>query len=117
MTKKLVYIAGPYTAHSQDLVQANIDRAVAIAQQVRKVGAVPYVPHISIPPLPGTLEAQWGPAMQECLTMLSRCDGVIFVPGWESSRGSRIEFGQAMEWGLPVFCTAEEVRAWVEKAA
>ena len=51
---RLIYISAPYTAHSAELVQANIERACTYGAQVRSQGAVPLVPHVAaLPFLPG----------------------------------------------------------------
>nr|DAL94605.1 MAG TPA: N-deoxyribosyltransferase [Caudoviricetes sp.] len=40
---------------------------------------------------------------------MSQCDGVLFLPGWESARGCRIEFMAAGSYGLKMFSTVQEV--------
>lgn len=43
------------------------------------------------------------------LGKMSQCDGVLFLPGWESARGCRIEFMAAGSYGLKMFSTVQEV--------
>lgn len=43
------------------------------------------------------------------LEKMSQCDGVLFLPGWESARGCRIEFMAAGSYGLKMFSTVQEV--------
>jgi hypothetical protein len=116
--RRLVYISAPFTAGSQELVQANIERACAYGSQVRALGAVPLVPHAAVLPFPAlSVKEAWGPAMQECLRMLSACDAMILCPGWEASKGCRVEYNQALAWGIPVYFAMSELREFVGRVA
>ena len=95
--KKLVYIAGPFTASDPEEQERNVRAAVLEGERVRRLGHVPLVPHVAI--LRGL---DWSSAMQECLTMLSRCDSVCLMPNWASSKGARMERGNAEAWGLEI---------------
>ena len=44
------------------------------------------------------------------LEKMSQCDGVLFLPGWESARGCRIEHEAAVAYGLKVFYSLDEVK-------
>lgn len=52
----------------------------------------------------------WDRCMTVDLAALRDCDGVAVLDGWEASRGSRIELGEAFRWGLPVRTVAH----WVD---
>lgn len=43
------------------------------------------------------------------LGIMSQCDGVLFLPGWESARGCRIEHEAAVAYGLKTFFSVQEV--------
>jgi hypothetical protein len=49
--------------------------------------------------------------------MLSRSDAMLLCPGWEESRGCRVELLQAEQWQIPVFYSVRDLRVWVEKSA
>lgn len=116
--RPLIYVSSPYTAGSSELVAANVERACAYGAQVRSVGAVPLVPHSAVLPFPAmTIQDAWGPAMAECLRMLEPCDAILMCPGWERSRGCRVEHSQAISWGIRVVYSVAEVRAMVEAVA
>lgn len=116
--RPLIYISSPFTASSDQLVKANIERACTYGSQVRSLGATPLVPHIAVLPFPNlNVSESWVPAMQDCLAMMGACHAVLMCPGWEASRGCRLELIQAEEWKLPVFHSVAELRGWVEKAA
>lgn len=38
--------------------------------------------------------------IEVCLAMLKQCDGVVFLPGSEKSKGANIEKEHAAEWGI-----------------
>lgn len=46
--------------------------------------------------------------MQICLELLSRCQAMAFLPGWEHSRGSNIEYGYALAKDI-IILPAEEL--------
>jgi hypothetical protein len=44
------------------------------------------------------------------LNLMSQCDGVLFLPGWEEARGCRIEHEAAVGYDLKVFYSLDEVK-------
>lgn len=46
------------------------------------------------------------------LNLMSRCDGVLFLHGWENARGCRIEHEAAVAYGLKVFYSLPDVALW-----
>ena len=44
------------------------------------------------------------------LNLMSQCDGVLFLPGWEKARGCRIEHEAAVGYGLKVFYSLDKVK-------
>ncbi len=82
-----VYVAGPYTAPTSEAIAANVAAAVAVGVELRRLGMVPLVPHITIP---GS-GVSWKQAMIECLSHLRTCDFAVLMHGWERSRGARME--------------------------
>jgi len=46
------------------------------------------------------------------LELLSRCDAVFLVPGWEDSQGARAENDFAKVKGIPRFTTLMELEGW-----
>jgi hypothetical protein len=46
--------------------------------------------------------AQWLEHMRADIKMLTDCDGVACLPGWENSRGAKVEVELARGLGLPV---------------
>lgn len=45
----------------------------------------------------------WEQYMRADLGLLSACDAIYMIPGWESSKGARIEYEYAMLHGKKIF--------------
>jgi nucleoside 2-deoxyribosyltransferase len=104
---RLLYLAGPYSAPSAWLIEHNVRQAEAVALQVWARGYVALCPHTMTRFYHGALpEAVW---LAGDLEMLSRCDGVLLLKGWEQSRGAQAERDFALRVGIPVFLTLLDV--------
>ena len=66
---------------------------------------------------PAELPEGWpnGLYMDVCLAMIRAADLVVFLPGWERSRGASLEMQYSRYEGKPVYKIAEEeLEAWME---
>lgn len=89
-----LYIAGPMTG-IPDYNRPAFNRA---AQALAHVGFEVINPaELDLGP-----DATWLAYMRAALCNLSLADGVALLPGWEHSRGARIERNAAFDLGLPV---------------
>ena len=54
--------------------------------------------------------------MSNCLDIIRRCDGVLMLPGWIHSPGSRREHEFALAHNIPIFYSMIELaaRKWSE---
>ena len=112
--RKLIYIAGPYTAEDIYQLRRNILQAERTGREVFQRGYIPVIPHS----LGDAMETgkhfehfQHQDWMQKlCLPLLSRCDGILMMQGWQQSKGSRMEFEFAQNNNMPVFFSAERIR-------
>lgn len=51
----------------------------------------------------GTGTQPWSDYMKGDIKMLLRCDAAIFLPGWASSKGAKVEFDISVDLGYPVY--------------
>jgi hypothetical protein len=108
---KVIYVAGPFRSPHQWGQQQNVMVAMALALEVWQRG------HAAICPHSNTMFFQdaapddvW---LDGDLAILGRCDGVLMTPDWRASRGATEERRVALEAGLPVFETVEELDRWL----
>lgn len=88
------YLAGPMT----DLPLRNFPAFHAEAGRLRAHG----FDIVSPAELCDDIAGQWALCMRRDVTALLTCDGVAMLPGWEGSKGARLERHIAVEIGMPV---------------
>lgn len=96
--RPIIYVAGPMTGY----VDFNYPRFNAVARSLRGVGLTVLNPVDAEEenPTPGVPQ-EWLWYMRRSIRMVSECDLVVLLEGWESSRGARTEFNLARDMGLP----------------
>lgn len=95
------YLAGPMTG-IQDL---NFPAFHAEAARLRAMGYDVVNPAELCPG-----ETDWSACMRTDIVAMMACDGVALLPGWERSRGARIEFNLAVDLCLRA-CLASDITA------
>lgn len=103
-----IYVSGPI-ANRPEANRREFDEA---AMMVRVAGAEPLLPHNIHPdhlgkcvpdPIVGADGHTWPCHLKaDLLAMLSECDGVVMLPGWERSHGARLEHQVAAAIGMPI---------------
>lgn len=89
-----IYIAGPMTG----LPELNFPSFHAEAARLRALGHDVVNP-AEINPDPGM---KWSDAMRADIRELVTCEGICLLPGFEASRGARLERHIALEIGLTI---------------
>lgn len=89
------YIIGAVTGLPREAVVSKFDKA---ALSVKSAGMIPVNPIELVPE-----DTNWVDAMKICIRHLITCDAIMLTPGWEESRGGRLEQAIATELGLPEF--------------
>ena len=91
MKKLKIYISGPISGLPYEEVERHFERAK------RDLAKADFEP---ISPLENGLlpEASWEAHMQRDLEILSTCDGIYLLRGWEKSKGAKIEVSFALSW-------------------
>lgn len=93
-----VYVSGPMTG----IEQFNHPAFEAACESLRHAGYEVESPHRA-----PELES-WEAYMRYDLALLLKCDAIAMLPGWEQSRGARLERLVAEALGLPVWHIDED---------
>lgn len=110
----VIYIAGPYTADNSWEIESNIRRAEELGYIVTQEGFSVIIPHSNTRFFHGTNTPEFW--YEATLELLRRCDAVVFVPGYEKSKGSLSEEYEACKLGLPIYrpvIDAPPLRDWL----
>jgi hypothetical protein len=106
MTIPVVYIAGPFRGPTPWDVECNVRHAEALSLEVARLGAMPLCPHTATRFFDHQLTDDFW--LAGTMELLARCDGMVLVPGWERSTGSRGEVAFATREGIPIFDTDKD---------
>ena len=104
-TKKTqeLYIAGPMTG----MKDFNRPAFNAAAKFLVRRGFKPLNPawldH-------GEAGGVWEDYLKRDIPHLLKCDGVVVLPGWDTSRGAKLEVRVAREVGMPIFAIVDKCR-------
>lgn len=108
MTRLRIYVAGPMS----NLPGLNFGAFHAAAARLRDLGHDVVNPaEINVDPSAG-----WATCMRADLAQLVTCNGIALLPGWERSRGARLERYVAGELGMRVMLV-DEVQAVAQGCA
>jgi len=95
-----VYIAGPMTG----LPDFNYSAFHQAEQELITRGYEVVCPTSNsggTPPSPGEVKP-WDWYLRKAINLLLTCEGIYLLPGWEKSRGARLEEHIAFELGMEV---------------
>jgi hypothetical protein len=111
---QLIYIAGPYRdKRGEWFVKQNIENAEEAALFVWKNGGVALCPHKNTSGFGGAADDNvW---LEGDLALLSRCDAVLMVEGWEKSGGARAERDFAINSDIPVYTSYDGILNFLER--
>ena len=89
----MIYLSGPMTS----IPDYNFPAFNAAADKLRNQGYA-----VANPADNGGIDLSWEENMRNALKMLLDCDEIAMLPGWEHSRGARMEFHIAATLGMKV---------------
>jgi len=98
----LLYVAGPYSADTDEGISQNIENAGVIAQQLWDEGFTVICPHTNTAQFTHD-KTSYADYIEGDLVMLARCDGIVLIDGWENSKGAIGEKERAELLNIPVF--------------
>lgn len=99
----LIYVAGRYRAATREAVAANIEAARQVGIEAARLGWYPVIPHANTAHMEHDLSHGDEFWLAGTLELMTRCDAVVLVPGWETSVGTAGEIAKADQIHLPVF--------------
>lgn len=87
----IVFVSGPYRGD----VSGNIERAKQVAIRLWKLGYAVVCPHLNTAHFDGICpDETW---LKGDLEIMSRCDAVYMMAGWDTSAGAKAERAAAIE--------------------
>lgn len=95
---KLVYLAGPYRGE----IDFNILKAQQAACKLWEMGYWVICPHLNTARFEEFCRVHVDVYLEAYLEVVSRCDLVVLLPGWEKSEGSVAEKAVAEANRIPV---------------
>lgn len=110
--RPFVYIAGPLSSDTKDKELGNVNRAIHVSQQIKELGILPIVPHLSYF-WNERSSNEYGFWMNYSANLIRRCIAVFVIPG--KSVGVEIEIKFALEIGKPVFSSLTDLIMFVDK--
>ena len=107
--KKLVYVAGPYTANNRQCTKQNIGKAEKAAKQLLLDGYIPIIPHKITSFWEESIDFNHDDWLKKYnFPLIKRCDIICFIDGWKESEGCRMEYDFAVKNG-------KKIMFWKEK--
>lgn len=112
---KIIFLIGPFRALTAFEIERHCWSVEAVALEVWKLGAVALSPQLNSRHFHGAMPDEI--FLDGYLEVLGRCDAALLLDGWQASQGSLAELEQAKRQDFPVFCTLEDLRAWLTDPA
>lgn len=105
----MVYVAGAYSAPTPEGVEENCRRAREVGVQLAAVSpqVFPVIPHQTGRDIEHIGDYQFW--IEGTLELMRRCDAVMMVHGWQTSKGAVAERRVALQRGIPVIYSVEEM--------
>ena len=95
---KRVYLSGPIT---------NVKNYKGLFMFVEELAALDDAEQIYNPAAQIPASSSWEQAMHRCLSEITNYDTVVLLPGWNASRGARLESDVALACGIHVVNLSE----------
>src|SRR5216684_2008596 len=100
---KIVYIAGPYTGKTKNIIAANIGVAESFARRIASMKIGFICPHLNSRHMEDIEEVNYQFWVKMYLRIVPKCDAMFLLPSWETSEGTKKEIFLAEKYSIPVF--------------
>ena len=112
MKSMKIYVAGPYSADTEEEIEANVQRAIDAGIDLFRKGHTPFIPHLShwveLRAQERDIEMAWSDYMAWDMVWLQSCDGLLHL---FPSRGANLERETARRLGLKIWYVADQIPA------
>ena len=102
----LLYVAGAYSSPSEEDRRANVKLAGRVAGELWDMEHAVICPHANTNEWDVTItnsHRTYDNVLKGDLMMVARCDGIVMLPNWNTSKGARMEHAYAAELGIPIW--------------
>lgn len=110
VSKLKIYVAGPYSASSEDERELNTQRAIEAGLALFKLGHTPFIPHLThyvdLHARRKGIAMAWEDYIRLDLEWLDACDALLFMG---PSKGANLELEYAIKTGKRVFRSLAEI--------
>jgi len=100
---RVVYVCGPYRNSNEELKRENILHALRISVRLWELGWFCITPHLNTANFEFYTDLDEDVWLEGGLEILSRCDCIFCLKGWETSQGSMKEFELAQKLEKDVY--------------
>lgn len=105
-----VYIAGPYTAATEEEIDKNVNSAIDAAFRIFEKGHFPYIPHLTHfvdkRAIEKGIKLKWEDYISWDMVWAESCDALLYLG---SSKGADLERNAAERQGKRIFYSLEEI--------
>jgi len=95
----ILYLAGPYSGD----IDANIQAARKIAIELWEAGYTVFCPHLNTAHFEIDCKCTYLEYLNGDMEILRRCDALVLMPTWESSKGAQTEKMLAEIHGISIY--------------
>lgn len=106
MKKKRYYICHPFETYGEK--KENLKKEDDFVKSLRQVYGADKVEFVR-PFKEVNHDLPREEAMDQCLDLLSTCDGIILAPDWNRSEGCQVEYEEALDNGFDII----EIKKWL----
>lgn len=110
--KKLIYIAGAFSAPTYAGERHNVEIARQFAYIAAMNGFTPIVPHLMFGFKDSSestkFDVSYEDLMEACYRVLATCDICFAIPTWKLSQGARLEVEYAFRENIPIVMNIAE---------
>ena len=109
-----IYVAGPYIPADgkEETRLGNIRLASETGKLLLRLGHTPFCPHTMTAGWED--ECSWDDFLRMDMEWLRMCDVIVLLPGWQTSRGARMECEEAVKQGLVIWDIQRETEGSAE---